>query len=103
MAGQPGAVGAGALDADQLDLTEAAQPAEQAAVAGRRRVERLDAEQRAVVVERGGDMDVEVGVDAPVIRSGKVVIVIPSLASGWGGTAPPGRRTGQRRASATGS
>jgi len=37
------------------------------------------------------------------IRSGSVVIVIPSLASGWGGTAPAGRRTGQRWAFKAGS
>ena len=48
---------------DQLDLTEAAQPAEQVAVAVRGGVERLDTEQGAAFIERGGDVDIEVGVD----------------------------------------
>ena len=38
-----------------------------------------------------------------VIRSGKVVMIIPSLASGWVAPHPPGRRTGQRWAFKAGS
>ncbi len=43
--GQARAIGAGALHPDQVHLPEAAQPAQQVAVAGRGRRERLDAQQ----------------------------------------------------------
>jgi hypothetical protein len=103
-AGQPRAIGACALDADELELAEAVQPREQPAVAGGGGRERLDAEEAAGLVERGGDVHIQMGVSTPaVIRSGKVVIVIPSLASGWVAPHLPGRRTGQRRASKAGS
>ena len=62
--GEPGAVAASALDADQGDGSEAAQPAEQAPVAGGVRGKRLDAQQPADGVQGGGHMDVEVGVNA---------------------------------------
>jgi hypothetical protein len=63
VAGQAGAVAAGALDADQYDRTEASQPLEQATVPVRGGRELLDAEQAADVVERGSNMDICVGVD----------------------------------------
>src|SRR4051812_1114503 len=47
VAGQPGPVGPGALDADQLDLAEVTEPGEELAVAGGGGVERLDAQQVA--------------------------------------------------------
>ena len=64
--------------------------------------ERLDAKQAADVVEGGGDMDVEVGVDPSGDLICMVVRFVPSLA-GWGYTSGPERRTRQRRAFATGS
>ena len=62
-AGQAGPVGAGALDTDSLQRAEPDQPGVQVGEPGGRRRERLDAEHTAVAVERGGDMDIEVGVD----------------------------------------
>src|SRR5712691_5836220 len=64
VAGQSGAVTAGPFDADQGDGPEAAQPAQQVAVAGRGSRELLDAEQPSDGIERGGDMHVGVGVHA---------------------------------------
>ena len=62
---------------------------------GRRRRERLDAEHTAVAVDRGGDVNVEVGVHPTGDRTClyEMVIAIPSL-SKWsrGGTHVPGRR-----------
>jgi hypothetical protein len=64
VAGQPGAVAAGALDPDQGDDPEPAQPAQQAGVAGRGDRELLHAEQSPDRVQRGGDVRVSVGVHA---------------------------------------
>ena len=103
VAGQPGAVGAGALDTDDVHLAEAAQPGEQAPVAGGV-VSNDSTPSSAPWWSKAAATWTSRWVSTPpVIRSGKVVIVIPSLVSGWGGTAPPGRRTGQRRACTTGS
>ncbi|MCU1369035.1 MAG: hypothetical protein JWO77_229 [Ilumatobacteraceae bacterium] len=86
--GETGPVGPGALDAGELDGPEPLEPAEQLGVALRCGRERLDAQQGAPFVERGGDVDIEVGVDTPVIRAG-MFIVIPFV-SVRGGTAPIG-------------
>ena len=64
VAGQAGAVAAGALDPDQGDGPEPAQPAQQAGVAGRSDRELLHAEQSADGVQRGGDVRVGMGVHA---------------------------------------
>jgi hypothetical protein len=64
VAGQAGAVGARALHPDAGDRSERGQPTKELVVAGRGCLERLDAQQPADVVERGGDVHVEVGVDA---------------------------------------
>ena len=64
VAGEPGAVAAGALHADQRDGAEAAKPCQQAAVAGGVGGERLDAQQPADGVQGGGHVHVEVGVNA---------------------------------------
>ena len=61
--GQPGAIGAGALDADLVYLPEALKPGEQRLVAGRARLEGLRPEQSTERVQGGGNVDVEVGVD----------------------------------------
>lgn len=62
VAGQTGSVAAGPLDPDHGDGPEAAQPGEQAGVAGRGGREALGAEDPPDPVERGGDMGVGVGV-----------------------------------------
>ena len=68
-ASESGAVATGALDPDTLDDTEAAQPGQGLAVAGRRRRERSYAEFSATLVERGDHVLVAVrvgpGRDAP--------------------------------------
>jgi hypothetical protein len=93
MAGQPGPVAAGPLDADKDDGAEALQPAQQPAVPGGVGGERLDAEQAADVVEGGGDVDVEVGVDpsGDLIWHGGHGSSLLLL----GGGAPAGRDGGQ--------
>ena len=63
MAGEAGAIGPGSLDTDDVYLAEAAQSGEQAPIAAERRLERLDSEERAVVVQGRGDVGVEVCVD----------------------------------------
>jgi hypothetical protein len=62
---EAGAIVACALDADQLDVAEGSKPSKQTAVAGRRGLVRLHAEQRPAMIQSGADMDVEVGVDTP--------------------------------------
>jgi len=64
VAGQPGAVAAGALDPGQADGPEPAQPAQQPGVADRGGRELRDAEQPADRIERGGDVHVRAGVHA---------------------------------------
>ena len=64
VAGQARAVAARALDADQGDDPETAQPAQQAGVPGRSGRELLDAEQPADGIQRGRDMHVGVSVHA---------------------------------------
>jgi hypothetical protein len=61
--GEPGTVGTGAFDSDELDVTEAPQPAEQSRVTSRGRVEHLDTTQTTAFVERGGNVNIEVCVD----------------------------------------
>ena len=65
MAGQAGPVAAGALDTDDLHgPQEAAQPGQQAGVAGGGNLERFHAEQSADPVQGGSHMGVGVGVHA---------------------------------------
>jgi hypothetical protein len=64
MAGQARAVTAGALDADQAGVPEPAQPFQQASVSGRGSRELPHAQQPADRIQRGGDMQVSVGVHA---------------------------------------
>jgi hypothetical protein len=67
------AIGAGALDTDASDRTERAQPVVQQDEPDSGTVrERLDTEQSAVRVERGGDMIVEVGVDSTRDRARRI-------------------------------
>ncbi len=62
--GQTGPIGARALDANLGQGPEALEPVEQRFVANRIGVETLRAEQRSERVESGGNVDVEVSVDA---------------------------------------
>jgi hypothetical protein len=66
----------GALHPDQLDITEPGQPRPQLSIADGCGGELGDAEQTAAFVERGCDMDIEVGLHAPG-DSARMVIVIP--------------------------
>src|SRR5688572_16173860 len=61
--GQPGAVGAGALDPDPGQLAEAGEPVVQVSVAGGCRRKRLDTQHTAVAVQSRRDMHIEVRVD----------------------------------------
>jgi hypothetical protein len=94
VAGQAGAVTAGPFNPDQGDGPEAAQPAQQPRVPGRRGRELLDAKQPADRIERGGD--VRVGVRVNAVGDSAAVFydghAIPFLwLKGW--HAPAGRRT----------
>ena len=62
MAGQAGAVAAGALDADPREPAPRRQPGEQFAIAGPRCGERRRAEQPPRRIDCGGDVVVAVGV-----------------------------------------
>jgi hypothetical protein len=62
--GQPRPIRAGALDAHLGHLAEGLEPGEQRLVAPRRRRERCGAEQSTERVQRSGNMNVEVRVDA---------------------------------------
>lgn len=96
-AGQARAPRPGSLDADGVELAEGAQPAQQPpiAVAGGR--EAVGGEQAAELVERGGHVDVLVGVDASghpargdLCDGGHVTPLVDG-----DGTHRPGGRTGQ--------
>jgi hypothetical protein len=61
--GQAGPIGTGAFHPDPAQRAEAAQPGVQVGEPAGGRRERLDAECAAVGVERGGDVNIEVGVN----------------------------------------
>ena len=103
MPGQPGAIGPGAFDADQVDRAEAAQPPEQLLVAAVGGGEALDAEESPPFVQSCSYMDVEVRIDAAGDAPCQSGHCHPFVGLGWGDTAPAGRRTGQRRACKAGS
>ena len=79
VAGQASAVAAGALDPDQADGPEPAQPVQQAGVTGRGGRELLDAEQPADRIKRGRDVHVRVGVHAAGDRRVSLRWSMPSL------------------------
>jgi hypothetical protein len=91
VAGQAGAVAAGALDPDQADGPEPAQPAQQPGIASRGDRELRDAEQPADRIQRGGDMHVRVGVyaagDHVCLYDGHCHLF--SLVKGWHAPAGP--------------
>jgi hypothetical protein len=63
MSGQAGAAAAGTLHPEEHHVAEALQPAQQLAAAAGGGGEAGGAHQRAGVVQRGGDVHVELGVD----------------------------------------
>lgn len=69
MTDDAGAVGAGLLDPDPLELTEAAHPAQQRPVAGAGGREGVGADYRAGLVDERGHMQILVGVDAAEHRA----------------------------------
>ena len=92
--GQARAVAAGALDADQGDVPEPGQPAQQAGVPGRGGRELPHPQQPAEGIQRGGDVHVRVGVHAA--GDGACVFYDChcrpfSVVEGW--HAPAGRRS----------
>jgi hypothetical protein len=103
VSGEPGPVAAGPFDADQVDGAEALQPVLQLLVAGAGGGKTLDAEQGTSFVESGRHVSVEVCVDpsGDTARDSGHRHLFLSL--GVGGTAPPGRWTGQRWACEAGS
>ena len=96
--GQPGAIGPGPFDPDQLDGAEVAQPPQQLLVAALGRGEALDAEESPSFVQSRSYMDVEVRIDAAGDAPCQSGHCHPFVGLGWGDTAPAGRRTRQRRA-----
>ena len=64
MSGEPGAIGTGPFDTDQLDGAEVAQPAQQLLVTDLRRGEALDSKQGPSSFKARSYMDVEVCIDA---------------------------------------
>jgi hypothetical protein len=102
IAGQPGAVAAGAFDTDQHHRTQRREPLDELAIARRCRRERRGSQQAAALIQRGSDVHLEVGIDAT--RDLWSHVRVFSLQQPIGKTpALPGRRTRQRRASTTGS
>ena len=76
MPSQPGPIGTGALDTNLVDLTETLEPSAEIGVMASTHRERLNAKSSAVGVDRGCDMEVEVGVNptsdqGPVLYDGQ--------------------------------
>ena len=89
VAGEPGAVGTGSLDSEQVDLAEALQPGQQLPVALGRRRERLAPRSPPRSSKAAATCTSRWVSTPPVICRVKVVIVIFAHA-GWDGTAPSG-------------
>jgi hypothetical protein len=83
VSGQPSAIRTGALHADQDDRSEALHPRKELLVARCRRLEGLDAEQGALLVEGGRHVDVEVRIEATSHRSCQSVHCHPFSWWGW--------------------
>ena len=98
VAGQAGAVGAGAFDADLVDRPEPTQPHDEVVVARSGGGELVGVQQGAPFVERSDNMDVAVSVDAArdsrrgFCHRGHCLTSIETDE----GTHQPGRRTRQR-------
>jgi hypothetical protein len=84
--GESGPVGAGALDAEQLDGPEAPQPGQQLVVAPGRGRKGLDSEERSAFVQGGCNMHVEVRVDPASDLPWQSGHGHPFVPIGWGGT-----------------
>ena len=90
MASQPGAIGPGAFDADELDRAEVAEPPQQLLVAALGRGEALDAEESTSFVQSRRYMDVEVRIYPAGDASCQSGHCHPFVGLGWGDTAPSG-------------
>ena len=95
-AGQARPVGAGALDTDPGQRPERTQPGVQVGEPGGGRGERFDAQHATVGVQRGGDMNIEVGVHptsdrARLYDDGHRHPFLVQLIKGW--HARPGKET----------
>ena len=88
--GEPGAIGAGPFDTDQLDGAELAQPSEQLLVAALGGGEALDAEESPRSSKAAATWTSRCVSTPPVMLRAKVVTVIPSLDWVGGDTAPSG-------------
>ncbi len=94
---QPGAVGAGALDADLGHLAETLEPGEQRLVAGGIGTEGLGADEATEWVECGSDVSVEVRIDTTGdpgrgFYDGHCHPFLPSQLGGWHGRLGSERR-----------
>ncbi len=87
---EPGAIGAGPFDTDQLDRAEVAQPPQQLLVAALSRGEALDAEESPSLVQSRSYMDVEVRIDPAGDASWQSGHCHPFFGLVWGDTAPSG-------------
>jgi hypothetical protein len=90
MAGEAGPVAARALHAHELDLTEATQPPQRMPVTAGAGLEALDTQQRAALVERRHDVNVEMGVDTRGDAKWQGGHRHPSVGKRVGGTTPAG-------------
>ena len=75
MAGQPGTIGPGPFDADEVDGAEVGEPPQQILVAAFRCGEALDAEESSPFVQSCSYMDVEVRIDAAGDASCKFLLL----------------------------
>ncbi len=101
---EPGAIGAGPFDTDQLDRAEVAQPPQQLLVSGFGGAEALHAEQGPSLVQSRSYVHVEVCIDPAGDASCQIGHCHPFVGLGLGVTPHrTGRRTGQRRACEAGS
>ena len=90
MASEPGSIGPGAFDADELDRTEVGEPPQQLLVAALGRSEARDAEESTSFVQSRRYMDVEVRIYPAGDASCHSGHCHPFVGLGWGDTAPSG-------------
>ena len=100
--GEPRSIGPGALDADELDGAEVAEPAQQLLVAAAV-VAKLSTPRSAPRSSRAAATWTSRCVSTPPVMLRAKWPCHPFVGLGWGDTTPAGRRTGQRRAFKAGS
>jgi hypothetical protein len=103
VAGQSGAIRPGPFHPDQRDLAKAAQPPQQLPIAAGVGWEAAATQERTDLVQGGSHVNVQVGVDAAGDAVGHALHCRPFRLEVGMAPHQPGGRTGQRRASATGS